>query len=67
MIAEEIITDTEQQAEHTVSRQKVHDTENDYADKENEDDTDSEDKDVEPTDQEYVDSEHKSTERKNES
>lgn len=63
-IAEEIITDTEQQAEHTVSRQKVYDTENDYADKENEDDTGSGDKDAGPADQEYVDTEHKSTESK---
>ena len=59
-IAEEIITDTE----HTVSRQKVYDTENDYADKENEDDTGSEDKDAGSADQEYVDTEHKSTESK---
>ncbi len=63
-IAEEIVTDTEKQAEHTVSGQNVYDTENDDADTENEDDTGSEEKDAEPTDQEYVDTEHKSTESK---
>ena len=63
-IAEEIITDTEKQAEHTVSRQDAYDTDNDDFYNENEDDTSSGDKDAESTDQEHVDTEHKSTESK---